>query len=161
MTPFRAAWLVGGATVAAAVRRPTAYNSGRMLLLLVVLGGLIGALVWLVLVAVSTLLVEWLAFARSDRIHTHRTDRAWAVARVAERPGAWRVSSVAAWPQGDGAGTAVMAQIMAAADAAGVALELSAASAEVRDWYLRLGFVRDGRHLRLAPRSESISVSSS
>lgn len=153
MTPSRAALFVGRTTVAAAVRRPTAYSSGRMLLLLVLLGGLIGALIWLMLVAVATLVVEWPAFARADRIFSYGNGSARAVARVAVRAGVWRVSSVAARPQSHGGGTAVMAQIMTAADAAGATLELSPASAEVRDWYVRLGFVQDGRRLRRAPRS--------
>lgn len=165
MTALRDAMFVGSVTVAAAITDPLRYRSGWMLILLVaagsatgatwalatgrvswpyaVAGALAGLVVWLVLLLVATLLVEWSSFARATVVFRHRDGRSRAVARVApsrRTAETWRVSSVAAWPRGRGGGTAVMAQLIEEADRRGLALELTPSTARVRAWYEGLGF---------------------
>ena len=165
MSHFRSAVLVGTATLAAAVQRPTAYRAGWALLLLVCCGGLVGAGLWAVLLALATVLVEWPCFARADRTFSYGERSARAVARVrvvqVEAGVVWKVSSVAAWPLGSGAGTALMAGIVETADREGAVLELQPATRAAREWYLRLGFVATGHKglLRRTSRSGCLGES--
>lgn len=165
MTELHDAIFVGAVTVGAALTDPLRHRTGWMLVLLAGAGcatgatwalvtgrvpwpygivGVLGAvLVWLLLVLLAVLAVEWPAFRRADVVFRDRRAGSRAVARVTpstRTAGTWRVSSVAAWPRGRGAGTAVMADLIAEADRRGLGLELTPSSSRVRAWYEGLGF---------------------
>lgn len=152
----RAAWMFGILALCGAVTGAVVAGSvGVPLAVAVVLGALVALPVWLLLLVLGALVIEWPAFVRSAMVFRHRDATGRAVARVTAEPdreGVWRVASVTAWPRGDGRGTALMREVLREADRRRWVLELTATTSRIRQWYVDLGFAPvDGRRLRRDP----------
>lgn len=164
---MRQAWFVAAVTVATAVRHPRHSRPAWALALLLVAAALTGATVappdripygvalglvagtacWLLLVVIGTVAVEAPRFRRASRVFEVVAPGGRALARVDEVDETWRVSSVTAWPPGQGLGDRLLTELVAAADEQRRTLELRPSAAPVARWYGRYGFVRHGRQL--------------
>lgn len=152
----RAAWMFGVLGLAGAVAGALLAGSvGLPVPIAVIVGAAAAVPVWLLLLVCAALAVEWPAFARSAVVFRHRDASGRAVARVSEQPGrtgVWRVSSVTAWPRGGGRGTALMREVLQAADRRRRVLELVPSTRRIQQWYAGLGFEpTEGRSMRRAP----------
>jgi len=154
----RAAWMFGVLALSGGISGGVLAAALGLPVLAAVPAGVVAAVpVWLALLVLAALLVEWPAFLRSAMVFRHQDAAGRAVARVSEVPGrtgVWRVSSVTAWPRGDGRGTALMREVLRAADRRQRVLELVPSTRRIRAWYLGLGFsCVDRRRLRRTPAS--------
>ena len=157
----RAAWMFGVLALAGGIAGAVLSGwRGASVVVAVLVGAMAAVPVWLLLLVLAALVVEWPAFFRSAVVFRHQDAAGRAVARVSEEPGrsaVWRVSSVTAWPRGGGRGTALMREVLRAADRRQRVLELVPSTRRIQRWYLGLGFSETaGRRLRRAPGRASL-----
>lgn len=116
------------------------------------IGLLIGLTAGLVLFALVLGVGESVAAGRADHCWSITTSRGHAVALGIDSTRGTVIESVASWPLGSGAGTALVAQICQEADTHGRTLLLTAATNRLNAYYRRFGFQpSSGRRLTRPP----------